>query len=95
MQEIRLVELLAELIAQQAGQLTSYASLARKIRASEDSVRRWLGIMESLYYCFAVRPYHSNISCVLRKEPKYYLWDWAMVASGQDLSFAACLSRQP
>ncbi len=79
-QEIRLVELLAELIAQQAGQLTGYASLSRKIRASEDSVRRWLGIMESLYYCFAVRPYHSNISRSLRKEPKYYLWDWAMVA---------------
>jgi predicted AAA+ superfamily ATPase len=36
--------------------------------------------MESLYYCFAVRPYHSNISRALRKEPKYYLWDWAMVA---------------
>ncbi|MCI5221945.1 MAG: hypothetical protein D3924_04570 [Candidatus Electrothrix sp. AR4] len=24
--------------------------------------------------------YHSNISRSLRKEPKYYLWDWAMVA---------------
>ena len=78
-QEIRLVEILAEVIAQQAGQLTSYASLARKIRASEDSIRRWLGVMESLYYCFSVRPYHTNISRSLRKEPKYYLWDWAMV----------------
>lgn len=78
-QEIRLIEILAEFITQQAGQLTSYASLARKIRVSEDSVRRWLGILESLYYCFAVRPWHKNITRSLRKEPKYYLWDWAMI----------------
>lgn len=78
-QEIRLVEILAEFITQQSGQLASYASLARKIRASEDSIRRWLGILESLYYCFAVRPWHRNITRSLRKEPKYYLWDWAMV----------------
>lgn len=77
--EIRLVELLADLVVQQAGQLTSYASLARKIRASEDSIRNWLGILESLYFCFSIRPWHGNIVRSLRKEPKYYLWDWAMV----------------
>lgn len=78
-QEIRQVELLAEYIRQQAGQLTSYASLARKVRVSEDSIRRWISTLESLYYCFSVRPWHANISRSLRKEPKYYLWDWSMV----------------
>ena len=79
-QDIRMVELLAEFIIQQAGQLTSYASLARSVRASEDSIRRWIGILESLYFCFSVRPWHTNVSRSLRKEPKYYLWDWAMLA---------------
>jgi len=78
-QEIRMVEMLAELITHQAGQLTSVAALARKIRASEDSIRRWVGILESLYYCFTVRPWHTNIARSLRKEPKYYLWDWGML----------------
>ena len=78
-QEIRLVEMLAELIGWQAGQMTSYASLARRLRISEDSVRRWLGILENLYYCFSIRPWHNNLARSLRKEPKYYLWDWAMV----------------
>ncbi len=77
--EVRMVELLADLISAQVGQLTSYASLARKIRASQDSIRNWLGILESLYFCFSVRPWHRNIARSLRKEPKYYLWDWAMV----------------
>lgn len=79
-QEIRSIEILAELIIQQSGQLTSYASLARKIRASEDSIRRWIGILESLYYCFTIRPWHTNVSRSLRKEPKYFLWDWAMIS---------------
>ena len=78
-QEIRLVEMLAELISRQAGQLTNYSSLAQRLRVSEDSVRRWLGILESLYHSFAVRPWHNNLARSLRKVPKYYLWDWAMV----------------
>ncbi len=79
--EIRQVELLAEFIRQQAGQLTSYASLAKHIRASEDSIRRWTAVLKDLYYCFTIRPWHTNIARSLRKEPKFYLWDWAMVSS--------------
>ncbi len=78
-QEVGLVEMLAELIALQAGQLTSYTSLANRLRVSQDSIRRWLVILQSLYYCFPVRPWHANIARSLRKEPKYFLWDWAMV----------------
>ena len=78
-QEIRLFELLAELIKHQAGQPTGYSQLAKKLRISEDTIRRWINILESLYYCFAVRPWHKNLACGLRKMPKYYLWDWAML----------------
>ena len=78
-QEIRLFELLAELIKHQAGQLTGYSQLAKKLKISEDTIRRWINILESLYYCFAVRPWHKNLACGLRKMPKYYLWDWAML----------------
>ncbi len=72
-QEIRLVEMPAEFIGWQAGRMTSYASLAGRLRVSEDSVRRWLGILENLYYCFSIRPWHNNLARFLRKEPKYYL----------------------
>jgi len=78
-QEIRLVEILAEIIGRQVGQLTNYASLAKRLRVSEDSIRRWLAILEGLYYCFSVRPWHNNLARSLRKTPKYYLWDWAML----------------
>lgn len=77
--EVGQVELLAEFIRQQSGQLVNYASLSRKIRASQDSIRRWISVLESLYYCFIVRPWTKNISRSLLKDPKIYLSDWSLV----------------
>jgi len=78
-QELGQVEVLAELIRQRAGQLVSAASLARDVKSSQDSIRRWIETLESLYYCFAVRPWYRNVARSLRKEPKYYLWDWSLL----------------
>lgn len=76
-QGIGQLEVLAMLLKNQAGQLTSYSSLAKKVRVSVDTIRRWISILESLYYCFSVRPWTKNISRSILKEPKYYLWDWS------------------
>jgi predicted AAA+ superfamily ATPase len=78
-QEIGVVESLAEVVRRRSGQLISLTSLAQAVNASVDSARRWLRTLEKLYYCFAVRPWSRNIARALRKEPKYYLWDWSLV----------------
>ncbi len=79
-QHLGQTELLARLVRERVGQLTSYASLSRQVRVGQETVRRWLDTLSSLYWCFAVRPWHRNVSRSLRKEPKYYLWDWSQVA---------------
>ncbi len=76
-QELGQLELLAVLLKSQAGQLTSYSKLAKKVRVSVDTIRRWLGILEAMYYCYSIRPWSKNITRSLLKEPKYYLWDWS------------------
>ena len=78
-QELVRVETLALNLARHAGQLTSYSKLAREVRASVDSIRRWTAALESLYHCYSIRPWHRNVTRGLRKEPKYYLWDWSQV----------------
>lgn len=78
-QELNVVESLAEIVCRRSGQLTSFSSLARSVNASVDSIRRWLATLGSLYFCFAVRPWSKNVSRALRKEPKYYVWDWSIV----------------
>ncbi len=76
-QELGQLEILAVLLKNQAGQLTSYSSLAKKVRVSVDTIRRWITILESLYYCYSIRPWTKNVTRSLLKEPKYYLWDWS------------------
>ena len=72
--ELAQVRQLGELLRAHVGSLVSYTSLASEVRASVDSIRRWVATLESLHFCFRVRPWHQNISRALRKEPKYYLW---------------------
>lgn len=78
-QELGQIEMLAELLRTQVGQLASYSTLARQTRVSVDTVRRWIATLESLFFCFTVKPWHKNVARALRKEPKYYLWDWSQI----------------
>ena len=78
-QEVGKVQTLAQLVLQRAGELVTYSSLADGLDASIDSVKRWLAILESLYFYFPLRPWFRNVARSLRKEPKFYLWDWSLV----------------
>jgi uncharacterized protein len=79
-QEIAQLEMLVVLLAKQAGQVTTYTTLAKQLRVSVDTVRRWLDVLEGFYYCYRIRPWHQNITTALRKEPKTYLWDWSGIS---------------
>ena len=91
-QELSQIEYLAIQIQHQAGQLSSYSTFARNVRCAVDTVRRWIEILESLYYCFRISPWYANVVRGLRKEPKYYLWDWSMVpdSGARAENFVAC-----
>ena len=79
-QEAGQVEVLGELLTEQVGQLVNYSTLANSVNVSVDTIRRWVRTLESLYYCFTVRPWFRNLPKSLRKQPKAYLWDWSLVA---------------
>lgn len=77
--EIDQVELLAQLLIRQVGSTAKYSELAKKVRASEPTIRNWIMTLRNLYYCFSVTPWSNNISRSLLKEPKIYLWDWSVI----------------
>ncbi len=78
-QEIHQLELLSQFIQYQAGQLVNYSALSKKVRVSVDTIRRWIDVLNSLYYCFTIQPWHQNIPRSLLKQPKVYLWDWSVI----------------
>jgi predicted AAA+ superfamily ATPase len=78
-QDFDQMEILAELLSSQTSQLMSYTSLANKVNVSVDTIRRWVGVLKSFYYCFTLKPWTKNVTRSLIKEPKVYLWDWSFV----------------
>ena len=48
------IELLAELVLLNAGSLLNYSSFARTIRASVESVQRWMELLKQLSFCFTL-----------------------------------------
>lgn len=91
-QDIDRLEVLAKIIAEQSCQLLTYSSLAKKIRASTDTITRWINVLESFYYCFRIRPWSKNVTRSLIKEPKVFLWDWSTVTDpgSKAENFIAC-----
>ena len=77
--ELDLVEKLGDILRFHAGQLISYLSLSRMVRSSDVTVRRWIEILKSFYWCYEVRPWTKNVVRSLIKEPKFYLWDWTLI----------------
>lgn len=78
-QDMGSMEVLAELLQHQSGKLTTFSSLANKINVSVDTVKRWVKVLKSFYYCYTILPWTKNITRSLIKEPKIFLWDWSLV----------------
>jgi predicted AAA+ superfamily ATPase len=73
------VELLAETLLSRAGSGLSYRSLAEDLSVSDKTVRRWVDILDSLYYCYRIAPYGAPKIKAVKKTQKLYLWDWSMI----------------
>jgi hypothetical protein len=79
--DISLIEILGGMLIERAGSLLSLNSLREDLEISHRTVSAWLKLFEILYYGYRIYPYSRNLVRALKKESKFYLWDWSMVAS--------------
>lgn len=78
-EDIAKIEKFARILNDQVGQLINYRALASKILVSEPTIKNWLQLLSSTYYCYLISPWHKNISRALIKQPKMFLWDWSNI----------------
>ncbi len=78
-QELGQLEILVALLCERSGDQLSYSSLARQVNVSVDTMRRWVRALCVLHHGFLVRPWFRNVAKSLRKEPKFFLYDWSGV----------------
>ena len=57
----------------------SLSSMSEDVQTSPKSIINWMDLLCRNYYCFRVMPYHHRLERALKKESKYFLWDWAEV----------------
>jgi len=73
------VELLGAMIPERVASPLSFNSLATDLEVSPKTVKAWIELLCRNYYIFRVPPYHRRLARALKKEAKYYLWDWSEV----------------
>lgn len=91
-QHVDQLESLVMLLANRSAHQLVYGNLARDVRVSVDTVRRWVHILRDLHLGFLIKPWFKNVTRSLRKEPKWFLRDWASIKDGGDRSetFVGC-----
>jgi len=86
------LEALVSLLANRSAHQLVFLNLSKAVRVSVDTVRRWVEVLRNLHLGFLVRPWFKNVSRSLRKEPKWFLRDWAAIEDPGDKAetFVAC-----
>ncbi len=85
--DFRAMQLTLELLRQRVGSPLSYSSLARDVKCSPNTIKRYIEILEALYIVFKVTPYHKNIARSIQKEAKIYFYDNGMVVGDAGIRF--------
>ena len=70
---------LAEELPNRVGSPFSISALANDIEVDFKTIKRWLAVLSSLYYCYQIAPFGSTKIRAVKKEQKLYLWDWSQV----------------
>ena len=84
---LKLIEVLIDLLSDRVGSSVSYSSLARDLEISPHTVKKWIGILESLYVIFVVPPYSKNLTRAILREPKIYFYDNGRVKNDEGARF--------
>ena len=77
--EIDQIGALAEILANRSGEQLVYKALGNEVKVDEKTVKNWTVALKHLFYGFEIRPWHKNIENSIRKTPKWFLRDWALV----------------
>jgi len=72
-------ERFVKLLAGRTGQELNNSSLAVEIGVDVKTIQSWIGILESSFIIFLLKPHHKNFNKTIVKRPKLYFYDTALV----------------
>lgn len=69
------------LLAGRTGQELNYTSLAVEIGVDVKTIQSWVGILESSFIIFLLRPFYKNFNKTIVKRPKIYFYDTGLACA--------------
>jgi predicted AAA+ superfamily ATPase len=72
---------LLKLCAGRCGQILNLSSFSNDCGIDQKTVASWLGILQSSYIIYLLKPYHSNFNKRIIKTPKLYFYDTGILCS--------------
>ena len=90
--DFRAIQLTLELLRRRVGSPVSWSSLARDANCAPNTIKKYVGVLESLSIVFRVTPFHRNIGRSLLKEPKIYFYDTGMVLGDEGIRLENCVA---
>lgn len=72
---------LLRMCAGRTGQILNMASLANDCDIDQKTVSAWLGVLQSSYIIYLLKPYYNNFNKRIMKTPKLYFYDTGVVCS--------------
>lgn len=83
------------LLAGRCGQELNASTLSNEAGVDVKTIQSWIGILESSFIVFLLKPHHKNFNKIIVKRPKVYFYDTALVCSLLQISNTTQLNTHP
>lgn len=77
--DVSQLKLLSSLLPEKVSSTLSISNIKQDLNVAYETVDRWIGILENLYFCFRIQAYGFSDVRAAKKDKKLYLWDWSLV----------------
>lgn len=67
-------------IASRSGELLNYSNIAQEVGVSNETIKRWVAILQTSGIIYLLQPYHNNHLKRAIKTPKVYFLDTGLMA---------------
>ncbi len=78
-ENVKAIEDIFNLLRTKVGSQISYSNIAGDVGVSVSTVKRYIGILESLYVVYLIRPHSHKVGRSILKEPKVYFYDTGLL----------------
>jgi predicted AAA+ superfamily ATPase len=78
-EDVDRLEHLVRLLNPRVSAPLSINSIRENLDVAFETVRGWIHTLERLYYIYGVPPYSHRLQRAIKREQKYYYWDWSEV----------------